>query len=110
MRKRWRKEKLLTVGKEEVSDMACLTRNFILNRRPKWLLLFKDLPEALDNTNLIVDKIEQFKLGREVLLPKFEIADDFIATNVEAIDASFARIVALKEKDWDGKNLSEANS
>ena len=68
--------------------------------------LFNDLPEALENTNLIVNKIEQFKLGREVLLPKFEIAEDFIANNVDAINASFARIVALKEKDWAAKNYS----
>lgn len=68
--------------------------------------LFNDLPEALENTNLIVNKIEQFKLGREVLLPKFEIAEDFIANNVDAINASFARIVALKEKDWVAKKYS----
>ncbi|MEO6306153.1 MAG: DNA polymerase III subunit alpha, partial [Bacteroidia bacterium] len=68
--------------------------------------LFKDLPEALHNTNLIVDKIEQFKLGREVLLPKFEIAEDFISNNAQAIDDSLARIVALKEKDWTAKNYS----
>lgn len=69
-------------------------------------VLFSDLPEALENTNLIVNKIEQFKLGREVLLPKFEIAEDFIANNVDAINASFERIVALKEKDWVAKNYS----
>lgn len=69
--------------------------------------LFRDLPEALENTNLIVDKVEQFKLGREVLLPKFEIAQDFIDSKFDEIEASFKRIVALKEKDWHAKNLSE---
>lgn len=69
--------------------------------------LFKDLPEALTNTNLIVDKIEQFKLGREVLLPKFEIAAEFISANEQAIQDSFGRICALKEKDWAAKKLSE---
>ncbi len=68
--------------------------------------LFKDLPEALTNTNLIVDKIEQFKLGRDVLLPKFEIAEDFIANNAQAINESLARIIAIKEKDWTAKNYS----
>lgn len=70
--------------------------------------LFQDIPEALTNTNLIVDKIEQFKLGREVLLPKFEIAQDFIDSKSAEIEASYLRIVALKEKDWQSKNLSEA--
>ena len=39
--------------------------------------IFSDMPEALENTNLIVDKIESFKLGRDVLLPKFGIPEEF---------------------------------
>ncbi|MDX5321904.1 MAG: DNA polymerase III subunit alpha, partial [Bacteroidota bacterium] len=39
--------------------------------------LFSDLPEALEETLHIADKIENFKLGRDVLLPKFEIPDEF---------------------------------
>src|SRR5690606_7071048 len=52
-------------------------------------------------------KVEQFKLGREVLLPKFEIAADFIEKKSDEIEASFHRIVASKEKSWVEKNLSE---
>lgn len=39
--------------------------------------IFSDMPEALENTNEIVNKIESFKLGRDVLLPKFQIPDEF---------------------------------
>ncbi|MEI6019848.1 MAG: DNA polymerase III subunit alpha [Bacteroidota bacterium] len=39
--------------------------------------LFKDLPEAIDCTEEIVSKIEAYKLGRDVLLPKFQIPDSF---------------------------------
>ncbi|MBS1647902.1 MAG: DNA polymerase III subunit alpha [Bacteroidetes bacterium] len=39
--------------------------------------IFAHIPQALENTNLIVDKIESFKLGRDVLLPKFQIPEDF---------------------------------
>ena len=39
--------------------------------------LFADLPEALACTSEIVDKIESYKLGRDVLLPKFEIPEEF---------------------------------
>jgi len=38
---------------------------------------FSDMPEALENTNEIVNKVESFKLGRDVLLPKFQIPDEF---------------------------------
>ncbi len=40
-------------------------------------LLFKDLPEAISNTEEVVNKIEDYQLAREVLLPKFDIPDDF---------------------------------
>jgi DNA polymerase-3 subunit alpha len=39
--------------------------------------LFADLPEAISNTRLLADKCEQFKLSREVLLPKFDIPQEF---------------------------------
>ncbi|MEZ4738564.1 MAG: DNA polymerase III subunit alpha [Flavobacteriales bacterium] len=38
---------------------------------------FKDLPEALDNTNRIVDKVEVLKLKKDILLPNYEIPDGF---------------------------------
>jgi len=40
--------------------------------------LFSDLPEAISNTAEIVDKIEIFDLAREVLLPKFDIPEEFL--------------------------------
>jgi DNA polymerase-3 subunit alpha len=40
--------------------------------------LFHDLPLAISNTVEVADKCEQYKLSREVLLPKFDIPCDFI--------------------------------
>tara|TARA_R110002073_G_scaffold313380_2_gene485263 strand:- start:31067 stop:35446 length:4380 start_codon:yes stop_codon:yes gene_type:complete len=40
-------------------------------------LLFVDLPEAISNVQEIVDKIEVFTLARDVLLPAFDIPDEF---------------------------------
>ncbi len=39
--------------------------------------LFADLPEALDNTNLVVDSIETPQLTRDVLLPNFVMPPEF---------------------------------
>lgn len=39
--------------------------------------LFADLPDAIKTTNEIVEKIESYKLERDVLLPKFVIPDQF---------------------------------
>lgn len=39
--------------------------------------LFKDLPEAIINLQEVVDKIEPYDLARDVLLPKFDIPEEF---------------------------------
>ncbi|WP_438710954.1 DNA polymerase III subunit alpha [Aquimarina muelleri] len=39
--------------------------------------LFKDLPESIINTQEIVDKIEPYELARDVLLPAFDIPEEF---------------------------------
>ena len=43
--------------------------------------LFQDIPESISNISQLVEKIENFDLHREVLLPKFEIPEDFKSTN-----------------------------
>ena len=40
--------------------------------------LFADLPEAIVNIGEVIDKIEIYKLAREVLLPKFDIPERFL--------------------------------
>ena len=39
--------------------------------------LFHDLPESIDNTNAIVDKIEILNLKKDILLPAFPIPKEF---------------------------------
>src|SRR6202008_4527094 len=39
--------------------------------------LFSDIPEAIDNTNLILDKIKPLKLERDILLPHFKVPTEF---------------------------------
>lgn len=40
--------------------------------------IFKDLPEAIANVQEIVDKVEPYSLYRDVLLPKFDIPEEFV--------------------------------
>ena len=40
--------------------------------------LFYDAPEAISNINEVVNKIEEYTLSNQVLLPKFDIPTDFI--------------------------------
>ena len=39
--------------------------------------LFKEIPEAISNIQEVVDKVETYVLAREVLLPAFNIPDEF---------------------------------
>ena len=39
--------------------------------------LFKDIPEAISNIQEVVNKVEAYELAREVLLPKFDIPNEF---------------------------------
>lgn len=50
---------------------------FYLKSPEEMKKLFADLPEAIACTQEIVDKIETYKLQRDVLLPKFDIPDEF---------------------------------
>ncbi|MBL7925016.1 MAG: DNA polymerase III subunit alpha [Bacteroidia bacterium] len=39
--------------------------------------LFSDVPEAIDNTNEIVDKVEVLRLKQDILLPNFQVPAEF---------------------------------
>ncbi len=43
--------------------------------------LFKDVPEAIDNTNMIVDRVEVLNLKKDILLPAFPIPKEFQTHN-----------------------------
>ncbi len=47
--------------------------------------LFQNIPEAILNIKEIIDKVETYALARDVLLPKFDIPEDFINPE-DAID------------------------
>jgi len=41
-------------------------------------VLFKDIPEAITNIQEVIDKVETFTLARDVLLPAFDIPEEFL--------------------------------
>ncbi len=100
-------KKATPVGRGRGFRYGMQNKEFYFKSPKEMIELFVDMPEAIDTTNEIVSKIEQFKLGRDILLPKFEIEAEFITTNEEEIKASHTRIIALKEQGWIDKKLSE---
>ena len=64
--------------------------------------LFNDLPEAISNTKEIVDKIEIYDLAREVLLPKFEIPNEFLISEDENDGGKRGENAFLKHLTFEG--------
>ncbi|MBC7534063.1 MAG: DNA polymerase III subunit alpha [Ferruginibacter sp.] len=79
-------EKQSTPALREFSDDDVMTKNkrfafpndqFFLKTTEEMIRVFNDLPEAIDNTNEVVDKIDLLDLKREILLPFFEVPASF---------------------------------
>jgi DNA polymerase-3 subunit alpha len=71
--------------------------------------LFKDLPEAITNIQEIVDQIEVYTLQRDVLLPKFDIPQEFVDPQ-DAIDGGVRGENAyLKHLTFEGAKIRYGN-
>ncbi|MDH5608041.1 MAG: DNA polymerase III subunit alpha [Cyclobacteriaceae bacterium] len=51
--------------------------NFYFKTQEEMKMAFRDLPESIENISELLEKIEDFKLERDVLLPKFDIPEIF---------------------------------
>lgn len=56
--------------------------------------LFSDIPESIDNTNAIVDKIEVLNLKKEILLPAFPIPKEF---QIHTVDEKIGKDIVKPE-------------
>lgn len=50
---------------------------FYFKSQQEMKTLFADVPQSIENIQEIVDKVESYALARDVLLPKFDIPDEF---------------------------------
>ena len=74
-------EKMGEFGDDDVNQknkrFAFPNDQFYFKKTSEMIEVFKDLPEAIDNTNEIVDKVELLNLKRDILLPAFPIPKEF---------------------------------
>lgn len=75
-------EKLSTPAMREFADDDVSIKNkrfafpndqFYLKKTEEMAKLFEDIPQAIDNTNEIIDKVELLNLTKDILLPYFEV-------------------------------------
>ncbi|WP_285009192.1 DNA polymerase III subunit alpha [Pedobacter faecalis] len=65
-------------------------------------VLFSDLPEAITNIQEVIDKIETYKLAREVLLPKFDIPQEFVVAEDDTDGGKRGENKYLKHLTYEG--------
>lgn len=79
-------EKQSTPALREFSDDDVISKNkrfafpndqFFFKTTKEMSEVFSDLPEAIDNTNEIVDKIDLLNLKKDILLPNFVVPSNF---------------------------------
>ena len=58
-------------------DNNNLNTEFYLKTPAEMKELFSDLPEAVDNTNEIIEKVDDIQLSSDLLLPDYEIPDQY---------------------------------
>ena len=73
---------------------------FYFKTQSEMIELFSDIPEAIDNTNAIVDKVEVLNLKKDILLPAFPIPKEFQVHK----DANMNQWEFLKHITWEGAN------
>jgi DNA polymerase III alpha subunit/intein/homing endonuclease len=64
-------------GSQRGKRFAFANDEFFFKTTAEMTTLFKDIPQAIDNTNEIVAKIEPLKLKQDIMLPNFVIPTEF---------------------------------
>jgi DNA polymerase-3 subunit alpha len=79
-------EKQATPGYDDFVNDDANTKNrrfkfpndqFYFKTTEEMSALFNDVPEAIDNTNMIVDRVETLNLKKDILLPNFPVPKEF---------------------------------
>lgn len=71
---------------------------FYLKTQEEMKKLFSDIPESIDNTNMIVDRVEVLNLKKDILLPAFPLPKEFQLTE----DSNLNQWEFLKHLTYEG--------
>src|ERR1700754_1003228 len=88
-------EKQSTPGYDDIVNDDLNTKNrrfkfpndqFYFKTTEEMTTLFNDVPESIDNTNMIADRVEVLNLKKDILLPAFPIPKEFQIHNDSNLD------------------------
>ena len=107
-------EKQSTPGYDDIVNDDLNTKNrrfkfpndqFYFKTTEEMKSLFSDVPESIDNTNMIVDRVEVLNLKKDILLPAFPIPKEFQIHN----DSNLDQWEYLKYLTFEGAKLRYAD-
>ncbi|MFA7614990.1 MAG: DNA polymerase III subunit alpha [Weeksellaceae bacterium] len=70
-------KKATPIGRGRDTRFGFPNNEFYFKSQDQMRSLFYDVPEAIENLSGLLDKIETYSLSSDVLLPKFDIPDEF---------------------------------
>ncbi|MEP2509464.1 MAG: DNA polymerase III subunit alpha, partial [Reichenbachiella sp.] len=71
------------VGRGRAYRDALPNDQYYFKSQEEMKALFADVPEAIENIQVLIDSVEEYKLSRDVLLPAFDIPAEFKDTKDE---------------------------
>ncbi|UII20108.1 DNA polymerase III subunit alpha [Fulvivirga ligni] len=77
---------------------------FYFKSQEEMKVIFSDMPEAIENLSELIDKIETFKLDRDVLLPAFDIPEQFKHPDDEKDGGKRGENAFLRHLTYEGAN------
>jgi DNA polymerase-3 subunit alpha len=107
-------EKQSTPGYDDIVNDDLNTKNrrfkfpndqFYFKTTEEMSKLFSDVPESIDNTNMIVDRVEVLNLKKDILLPAFPIPKEFQIHH----DSNLDQWEYLKYLTYEGAKLRYAD-
>lgn len=78
---------------------------FYLKTDQEMKQIFADLPEAIFNISKVLDKCESYELARDVLLPKFDIPEEFIDAADETDGGKRGENAYLRQLTYKGAEM-----
>ena len=98
----------LSTGKNvDDEDRMRYTMQEWLKSKAEMEALFADIPEALENTQEIVDKVEFYSLNSDPIMPRFDIPADFGTEEAYRAKYSHEDLLAEFEANDEGKGRIE---
>ena len=96
-------EKLSTpVGRGRGFRFGLPNQEYYFKSSVEMKIAFEDLPDAILNIQEVIDKVEIYSLYRDVLLPKFEIPDEFLHPDDELDSGKRGENAYLRHLTYEG--------